>query len=483
MATTPSSFSSHRSTPCSLPSASTSQSAPDAHGHSVPAVSKKGSLEMALNSSAHAHIAQVLDQPQMISGLNWRLGHFLHRFCEYFHATFKGTKFEWLNGVHYLTGKEFWKTVLQEKFRAESLDDLQDPNCWSFCTEPPANFDIHLTLPSVTIHPEQLDLFCNFCAYLIVIESSGRPPNYHTAILEFSRLVSLDVNALEDQSEQMQIISKMNQVRPLIASELYPMKIEIPLSNNRRLRLLLSHLPPERPEEFSLTLLPDSHQLSSRLVCYTSPMRAAVNILERLSPTKERALAYRLNAYHLWEDASQFSGGLSEADVQALTPLGRFLNTHTDPQRSAVKEASAVLTICGLLRLFLTDPTQSSPRVKRDQSHLMVTWKTDSSRLHLMLPSDPETILDQLYQWLQKDPKACVSCLSQGLSVFFPNLAMQPSKVPPVPLQEKARHQAMSLCQALKSEPIFARSALVWLTCLTALGWKEITEDDLLESY
>ncbi|HUD01395.1 MAG TPA: hypothetical protein VMR37_03655, partial [Rhabdochlamydiaceae bacterium] len=477
--------SSSRSIPCSEPSAPPPRTAPQQNGPAAAVSPKKAPFEITLTPSGHDQIGRLLNEQRILMLMDkivsWTLGHFLQKFCEYFQRSFKGKEIEWTSGVFPLLGKDFWRSCLR-KFRAESLEDLADPRCWSFCTEHPAHYDIHFCLPATTVHQEEFNLLCSFCAYLIVIENTSRPLCNQEAVMEFSQIIKRrSVPSSDDLTNQRwEVTAKsMGEVEQLIGRNPSPMTIEIPLAKDTKLRLFFSHLSPEKPEPFSLKLLSDT-KLSSQLVCRTTSMKAAAEIIGKLSLSKERRLAYQLSAFHMWGDTYHFLPEINESDIKELTPLGHFIYVNVPSLLSYAKEASAVLTIAGLLRAYLV-PQGRSPAAERVSGELRITWRAASTRLHLVLPDEPEAALDQLYKWMKKDPNTCLACLGHGLAVFFPTFHFGTSEAPWTGLQGPARQQASEIYQALKAEKRFPYADLLWFSGLLAAGWSAITEEDLLD--
>lgn len=452
------------STPASAAPHESSQ--PAAANNSIPKKIDE-SCPLDLTPVGRKHIEKFLMEKRQLTHITWSLNHLLYKLCGYFSRAFSGTKVDLTLGTFYSAGKDFWKMSLEKEFRSEFLEE---PEAWGFCDKPPFYFQICFCLPQENISEEEFKRFIDLCIYYVAMENLPELSDIE-ALREFGLIFHPDLKTVPDaQAERMKKVSEnIAFIKNIVGKDLS--MFEIPFFDQSRLRVIFSSSDSEKMEPFLLRFTLASEELVPELICETSSREVLTEIAAKKLQVqgKDRTLAYCFNDPSL---RSLFGHTMDEKEVQALTPLGLFLYHHTFLPDSNVNEATAVLTLIGLLQLYLVPASDQSPLCKHHGDHLEVSWKTSSSTLFIRVPADQEKSLSLVCEGLKQNRKGCVSSLDQALKIFFSSFTISNRERPP-----QAVPQAAEIYSALEAEGF---SSIVWFLAFRAAGWKNMEAEDLL---
>jgi hypothetical protein len=430
---------------------------------------KNDEAPLTLTPVGREHIRQFLLENRQLNLITWSLNHLMHKLCGYFFRTFIGTAVELTSGTFYSLGQDFLKTSLEKEFRTEFLEE---PEAWSFCSQPPFYFKICFSLPQKKVTEADFKRFIDLCIYYVAMESMPQQLSDIEALREFGRIShpNLLETPTEEQAERVKKISENMALIKSIVGENPPM-FEIPFFREARLRIVFSCSDSEKIEPFSLRFTSTPEELVPELMCDTPsrPVLAEIAGKRLQAQGKDRTLAYCFNDPSL---RSYFGQTLDEKEIQALTPMGHFLYQYTFSSDSNVNAATAVLTLVGLLQLYLVPATDHSPHCKHHGDHLEISWSTSSSTVFVRVPADPEGSLNLVCEWLRRNKKECLASLDQAGKIFFSSFL----------ISNRGRHrqavpQAEEIYKALASEGF---SSVVWFLAFRAAGWTNIQAEDLL---
>ncbi len=168
------------------------------------------------------------------------------------------------------------------------------------------------------------------------------------------------------------------------------------------------------------------------------------------------------------------------SDGESLSLLGRFLYHHMGSTQKSCKELIAALTFASVLQFYLEPLDANGVRSRIIANGTDTQIEVSSPHFYLVFPYSLDSTMAYITAWLKLNQTACLSCISEAVTIFVPAAAFKASL--PLPQQElglEAKHQLQEIYRTLRSQP-FAQASLLCFLALQKTGGVPIEEDDIL---